>query len=147
MPGRQIDATPHRSILRPNRPPSAGGRQWQRKNRLGCQARSCRGYRRTYGRRRPRDKVGYRIRRDEPSAADDDAGKLSSPEKVVDRVSGNATEEFSGFLDGVKRTVLHGALNAVKGSRPVCYWAIRPVVIAATVVLTTLRVLQDKRKR
>lgn len=40
---------------------------------------------------------------------------LASPEQTVDSVPRKATEELSGFLDGVERAGLHGAVNAVKG--------------------------------
>jgi hypothetical protein len=66
------------------------------------------------GRGRLGDELGNRSGRDESPAANDDTGELSSPEKPVDGVPGDATEELSSFLDGVKGAVLHGALGAVK---------------------------------
>jgi hypothetical protein len=112
---------------------------------LGRQARSRGGQRRAYGSGRPGDELGNRSGGNEAPAANDDAGELSVPEETVDRVPRNTTEELTGFLDRVERAVLHDALGSVKGEPTVCYSPIRAVMTVDSVVLTTLRVLQEKR--
>ena len=97
------------------------------------------------GRGRPGDELGDRGGRNEAPAANDDAGELSRPEETVDGVPRDATE--SGFLDRVESAVLHRGLNGVRGSRTVCYLAIRAVMTVDTAAWTTLRVLQVKGKR
>jgi hypothetical protein len=133
-----------RSIPSAHRPVSTGGRQWQGKNRLGREARSCGGKRGADGRGRPGDELGNRGRGNEAPAANDDAGELAGPKETVDRVPGDATEELTGFLDGVERAVLHDALGTVKGEPAVCYSPISAVMTVDTAPWTTLRVLQEK---
>ena len=82
---------------------------------MARQARSCRDQRRVNGRGRPGDELGDGCGRDEPPAADQDAGKLSGSEEPVNAVAGDAAEELSSFLDGVENAVLHGTLGEGPG--------------------------------
>ena len=82
---------------------------------MACQARSSRDQRRADGRRRPGDILGDGCGRDEPPAADQDAGELSGSEELVNGVAGDAAEELSSFLDGVENAVLHGNLGEGPG--------------------------------
>ena len=113
---------------------------------MACQARSSRDQRRADGRGRPGDILGDGCGRDEPPAADQDAGKLSGSEEPVNAVAGDAAEELSSFLDGVENAVLHGSLGEGRG-RPDVIRPSRQVSTVDRVVLTTLRVLQVKEKR
>ena len=123
-----------RSIPSAHRPASTGDRWWQRKSRLGRHARSCGGERRADGCGRPGDKLGNRRGRNEAPAADDDADELAAPKETVDRAPRDATEELTGFLDGVERAVLHDALAMVKSEPTVCYSPIEAVMTVDSVV-------------
>ena len=113
---------------------------------MACQARSSRDQRRADGRGRPGDILGDGCGRDEPPAANQDAGELSGSEELVNGVAGDAAEELSSFLDGVEHAVLHGSLGEGRG-RPDVIRPSRQLSTVDRVVLTTLRVLQVKEKR
>jgi hypothetical protein len=113
---------------------------------LACQPRSSRDQRRADGRGRPGDILGDGCGRDEPPAADQDAGELSGSEELVNGVAGDAAEELSSFLDGVEHAVLHGSLGEGRG-RPDVIRPSRQLIAVGRVVLTTLRVLQVNEKR
>jgi hypothetical protein len=113
---------------------------------LACQARSSRDQRRADGRGRPGDILGDGCGRDEPPAADQDAGEFPGTEKPVNGVAGDAAEELSSFLDGVEHAVLHGSLAEGRG-RPDVIRPSRQLITVDRVVLTTLRVSQVNEKR
>jgi len=100
--GRQGSSRPPciGSALSPQRPTSTRGRQRQGKSRLARHTRSCGGSRRADGGGRLRDELIDGRPGDEAPASDYDAGELVGPKELVDSVSGNATEELAGFLDG-----------------------------------------------
>jgi hypothetical protein len=47
--------------------------------------------------------------RNESSTADDNTGEVTTPKERIDRISGNAAKQVTGFLDRVENAVVHRA--------------------------------------
>jgi hypothetical protein len=52
-------------------------------------------------------------RRTVAATPDDHTGEAPRAQKLVDRISRNTTQEFSGFLDRVQRPILHSVRSRV----------------------------------
>lgn len=79
-----------------------GGGQWKGQcNLIGYRGPLHRRSRGTYRGGRSLDKIRDRFGGNEPATSNDHAREAPRAQQVVDRIAGNATQERSGFLDGI----------------------------------------------